>query len=233
MEALNDIKQQRNAERATNTQIGYLQLQQAKTVEERAVAMTNMTGSLHIVVGKGPKAHVVDTHKPALGSDAVIAQTRAATSEANAAASAAARTQAAATAAQAKVDAANIAANARVNAAKIAAQKKTVSTAKNGADAQVKFVTEGRKYARQIAGVVEKTGKPRAMPPSRKSIMDALVNTYGQALIGKFGITRPMVEQWAHAIVMAFPNSWWQKGSYKSSSSGGGSTGSGGFSTGP
>jgi len=87
-EALDHIRAQANAKRATDTQIGYLQLQQAKTVQDRAVAMTNLTGTIHVVVGKGKGAHVVDTGRSAAGSDAAISQVKAATSRANAATSA-------------------------------------------------------------------------------------------------------------------------------------------------
>lgn len=125
MEALDDLKQRANAERATNVQIGYLQLQQAKTIEDRAVAMTNLTGSLHVVVGRGTKAHVVDTHRPALGSDAAESATRAETSRLNAAASAETARQA--TAQRARTAAA---AEAGRNARAEASRKATIEAAK-------------------------------------------------------------------------------------------------------
>lgn len=84
LDALGDIRQQANAERATNTQIGYLQLSQAKSLEDQAIAKTNISGQLHIVVGKGKNARVVNTRKVAAGSDAIQAQIRAETSRANA-----------------------------------------------------------------------------------------------------------------------------------------------------
>ncbi len=125
MEALQQIQQRANAERATNVQIGYLQLQQAKTVYDQAKAMTNLSGTLHIVVGKGKNARVVDTGKVALGSDAIESQTRAATSRANAAAQAA--TSRAATAQRAatadKLEAGRNARAKAANAAKVAAAK--------------------------------------------------------------------------------------------------------------
>lgn len=235
-EALDEEAQRANAKRATDTQIGYLQLQQAKTVQDQAIGMTNMTGSLHIVVGKGKNARVVNTGKPAMGSEAAVAQVRAETSRTNAAAAAAAREKTARInaqnraanariAADAKRDAAQIAANAKLAAARTSASKKTVSTAKSAADAQTKFVANATKYARSIAGVNEKTGMPRAMPPKRTSIMKSIVDTYGAALVGKWGITKPMVETWAHAIVMAFPNSWWQPSNYGGATQGGSSGG--------
>lgn len=227
MESLSDIRQQANAQRATDTQIGYLQLQQAKTKQDQAIAMTNLTGTVHVVVGKGDKATVINTGKPAAGSDAAVAQVRAETSKANAAASAAARKEAARIAAAARKEAAQIAANAKAAAAKTAAGKKEVTSQKSAAAAQTAFVKNATAYARQIAGVVEKTGKPRVMPPKRVAIMQAIVNTYGAALVGKFGITKEQVEAWARAIVMAMPNAWWQPGNYKAATSGGTSGGGG------
>lgn len=214
MEALADIRQQANATRATNTQIGYLQLQQAKTVQDRAIAMTNLTGTIHIVVGKGPKAKVVDTGRAASGSDATIAATKAATSTANAQASAAAKTAAAATAAEAKRDVADIAARAKLAAARITANKKTVSTTKNRLDAETKFRTLGRETALQLAGFNAKAGRPLQRPPTRVSLMKAVYNSYGASLVGKYGITKAEVEAWAHQIVMAFPNAWWDPRTY-------------------
>lgn len=124
MEALDHIHQQANAKRATDTQIGYLQLQQAKTVWDRAIAMTNLNGTIHVVVGKGKNAHIVDTGRPASGSDAAISETRAATARANAATAAAAKTAVAATNAAAKKEAARIAADAKVDAANVAQARK-------------------------------------------------------------------------------------------------------------
>lgn len=119
MDALKDIRQQANAKRATDTQIGYLQLQQAKTVQDRAIAMTNLTGTIHVVVGKGKAARVVDTRRVASGSDAVEIETRAATAAANAATAATAKTNVAKIQATAKRDAAKIQADAKVAAANI------------------------------------------------------------------------------------------------------------------
>lgn len=94
-EALDQIRSSARADRATNVQIGYLQLQQAKTLQDQAVAMTNMTGSLYVV--KGGK--VVNTGRVAPGSDAArVAQSgaNAATAEAGRNARAAAGRKAAA-----------------------------------------------------------------------------------------------------------------------------------------
>jgi hypothetical protein len=84
LEAYETLRTRANAERATNVQIGYLQLQQAKTKQDEAEAKTNLTGQLHVVVGSGPKARVVNTGKLAAGSDAIVSQTRAETSRINA-----------------------------------------------------------------------------------------------------------------------------------------------------
>jgi hypothetical protein len=103
-EALDQIRQSARADRATNVQIGYLQLQQAKTLQDQAVAMTNMTGSLYTV--KGGK--VVNTGRMAPGSDAAqIAQSAAnsANAEAGRNARAAAGRKAAAQIAAQKVQA--------------------------------------------------------------------------------------------------------------------------------
>lgn len=130
LKALDTLHQQANAKRATDTQVGYLQLQQAKTVQDQAVALTNLTGTLHIVVGVGAKQHVVDTGRPAGGSDAAVVQQRAAqaTADRNARVKAAqaanqTRLDIAKAAADARVAAANAAAEARKAAAQIAAQK--------------------------------------------------------------------------------------------------------------
>lgn len=68
-EALHQIHSEARSDRATNVQIGYLQLQQAKTVQDQAVAMTNMTGQLYTV----KKGKVVPTGRLAPGSDAATA----------------------------------------------------------------------------------------------------------------------------------------------------------------
>lgn len=147
MQALDSLHTQANAKRATDTQVGYLQLQQAKTVQDQAVAMTNLTGTLHIVV----KGKVIDTGKSAGGSDAAVVQQRAAQAAADNAtrskiadASNQTRLQVAQTAADAKREAATTAAAAAKARAEIsrqaaqnkpatAAQKATVIKAANAA----------------------------------------------------------------------------------------------------
>lgn len=219
LEAVMNLRQQANQERATKVQIGTLQLQQAKTAQEQAVAMTNLTGTIHIV--KGGK--VVDTGRAAPGSDAGEAATRAATATATAAASAAAKKEAARIAAESKREAAEIAAAAKINAAKIAARKKETTNAKTRLDAETKFRTNGKTTALELMGYNKDLGRPLKFPPKRVTLMNAIYNTYGAALVGKFGITENAVRAWARQIVMAFPNRWWQKSTY----GGGGSTGGG------
>jgi hypothetical protein len=146
LEAYDTLRTRANAERATNVQIGYLQLQQAKTKQDEAEAKTNLTGLLHVV----SKGRVVNTGKPAAGSDAIMAQTRAETSRLNAETSAATaraataqREASQARAEQGRNDRAAAARAAQVQVAKIkkqgGGQTATVSqknTVINGANAQ-------------------------------------------------------------------------------------------------
>lgn len=101
-DALQQIQTNARSDRATNVQIGYLQLQQAKTLQDQAVAMTNMTGQLYVV----KNGKVTPTGRLAPGSDAAqIAQsaTNAANAEAGRNARAAAGRAAAAKIAQQKI----------------------------------------------------------------------------------------------------------------------------------
>jgi hypothetical protein len=82
LEALMALRQQANQDRATNVQVGSLQLQMAKTVQEQAVAMTNLTGQVHVV----RKGKVVNTGRVARGSDAYVQAQDASVSATNAAA---------------------------------------------------------------------------------------------------------------------------------------------------
>ncbi len=131
---------QQRQQRALDVQVGTLQLQQAKTLADQAVAWTNLTGSVFTVAGQGAKAHLVNTHVPAPGSDAAqIAQTAATAAAGQTAmniraaadrkvrieianAANAARVTAAQTTATAKVTAAGVAAAATKAAARIKAQ---------------------------------------------------------------------------------------------------------------
>ena len=129
-----------NQKRAIDVQVGTLQLQQAKTEYDRALALTNVTGNLWVVNSKGV---AVDTGRPAPGSDAVQIATTAATARAGITAATAranadrkVRQEIAAQAAAARVSAAQTAAQARVTAAQTAAAaKKAAAAVKRQADA--------------------------------------------------------------------------------------------------
>ena len=144
---------QANQKRATDVQVGTLQLQQAKTLEDQAIGRTNITGDLWVVAGKGANRHLVNTHQPAAGSDAVRIATQAATTkygvdaatqagegadrkvhEEIAAAANTAKLAAAQTSATARTDAAKIAAAARKAAAQITSGKKGGATPKQRSD---------------------------------------------------------------------------------------------------
>lgn len=75
MEIWLGIRTANNQERATNVQIGTLQLQQAKTKWDRAEAMTNLTGYVYVV----KNGNVVRTNQVATGSDAYTAAQQAET----------------------------------------------------------------------------------------------------------------------------------------------------------
>lgn len=136
-DAMQQLSQQANAKRATDTQIGYLQLQQAKSAQDAAIAWTNITGTVHVV----RKGKVVDTGQVAAGSDAAQiasanqrAQTAAETSTANAQLSARTRKEIAEASAAASKYAADTAAHSReaVAATNAAAKKAAASVKKTG-----------------------------------------------------------------------------------------------------
>jgi vacuolar-type H+-ATPase subunit H len=64
--ALSSASDNQRQQRALDVQIGTLQLQNAKSLQDQAVAYTNLTGSLHVV----RNGKVVDTGGRAAGSDA-------------------------------------------------------------------------------------------------------------------------------------------------------------------
>lgn len=130
-QALASLAQQENQRRATQVQIGTLQLQGAKTLGDQAVAYTNLTGTVHVV--KGNK--VVDTGIPASGSDAAKTQSQAAI--------AAARNATA-------VQTAKIGANERLKAANVAA-----AATRDAAAARAAATTASAQIRQQA-----KTGKP-------------------------------------------------------------------------
>jgi hypothetical protein len=102
-------------QRALDVQVGTLQLQQAKTAQDQAIAMTNLTGTLHVVDKTG---RVIDTHRSAQGSDA--AKTQAQINQADA--DRRVKQEIASAQADATKSAATTAAAAKVAAAKVAAQ---------------------------------------------------------------------------------------------------------------
>lgn len=157
-DALSQLSQQANAKRATDTQIGYLQLQQAKSAQDAAIAWTNITGTVH-VVGKNGK--VVDTGRPATGSDAaqVAAQNQRAvlaaqTSRGNAQLSAKVRREIAASSNAARRYAADTAAQSRESVAKTNAQAKATAAKVKQQNAQGKPAT-----AAQRSTIITAAGK--------------------------------------------------------------------------
>lgn len=202
-----------NAKRATETQIGYLQLQQAKTKLDQAIAMTNMTGQLYIVQG----GKVIPTGKVAPGSDAVATTVRAETAAAARAATATQKEKdREARAEQARLD--RIAAKERAEIAARSAANRNATTKRNAEiagsktklEAETSFRTSAKKTAYELAGYNRDLGRPMNRPPRRVTLMNAIYNTHGAALVGKFGFTEQQVRQWAQQIVMAMPNSWWE-----------------------
>lgn len=66
-ETISKLSDAQRQQRALDVQVGTLQLQQAKTAQEQAIAMTNLTGTLYTVDKHG---RVVATRRAAPGSDA-------------------------------------------------------------------------------------------------------------------------------------------------------------------
>lgn len=127
--ALTSMSDAQRQQRALDVQVGTLQLQTAKTVQDQAIAMTNLTGTLHVVNNKG---RVVDTGRTAAGSTAVTSAARTTGENTRAAADRKVRLEIANAAAAARVTAAQTTAAAKVTAAQTAAAAKKAASSVAG-----------------------------------------------------------------------------------------------------
>jgi hypothetical protein len=84
-----------------------------------------------------------------------------------------------------------------------------------GAKDRVKLESDFRKNAQKwvsnMLNINAKTGLPRGTPPPKQVLINGIIRLYGRPLIGRFGLTGPLLNQWAQQVVSAFPRRYWQQ----------------------
>jgi hypothetical protein len=73
------------------------------------------------------------------------------------------------------------------------------------------FRQDAQKYIQNVLGIDKKLGRPRYQPPSKATLVQAIMNVYGRPLAGRYGLTPAQLRAWSQQVVNTFPNKYWTR----------------------